>query len=112
MKMACDNGFGRVEIEQVTVQKKGGLHLPETGGMRAIRIGLCKQKPYEGKLIAYRTHTEVRGEYKGQLHTYVPTEEVLSIIELEPGEEAVPLFIVDENFGNTDGDWINASGPR
>ena len=109
MKSKIDNGFGKIEIEKMTVQRKGSLHLPETGGMRAVRVGKVLQEPYAGELVVYRTHTEIRGEYKGQQFTFIPVDAVLGLVELEPDEEAVPLFKVDENFGNTDAEWINAT---
>ncbi len=100
-----DNGFGMLRVEPVSVQKKDGLILPETGGMRAVRIARAMQGPLKGQYIMYRTHVEVRAEHKGEMWVLIPEDACLSVVELDENETAVPLVEVSPDIGQDNG-WI------
>lgn len=99
--------FGYIKLVPVKIVKKDDIIRPfEQRGLYASRVGKVLSGKYKNELVIYKAHTEERVTHNEKKFVFVPTNAVLSLVELEEDEEIVDIQEIKQRFN--DPDWIDA----
>jgi YHS domain-containing protein len=106
MKIQNDVAFGKLQINPVKVQRKGGLVLPEAKGMKPTAVAEVTQGKFSGRHILYLRSAEIEADYQGTTYYFIPTQAVLAFITIEDNEEVVSRLEIDRLYDKAgDAEW-------
>jgi hypothetical protein len=110
MKLKKVSELDYVEVVEGRVVKKTDLILLpySSSGIGACRMGLVKSGKYVGEICMYRAHTEQRFDTGSAKVVVIPSNAIISLVELDDNERFSHASEFDEAVNGVEDDWIHA----